>query len=71
MDMAEQNFPTQDYDVDVTPSQINEFTSMDNGAARRSRLALIALAFSGLSSVLGFGLITLPAEPVAILWGLM
>lgn len=67
MDMAEQNFPTQDDDVDVTPSQINEFTSMDNGAARRSRLALIALALSGLSSVLGFGLITLPAEPVAIL----
>lgn len=60
----------QKNDGNVSPtSQVDSAAVSDGAVGRRSRLALVALAFSALTSVFGFSLITLPSEPVAILRG--
>ena len=62
--------PARGDDSNVGPAIQTDGVAVSDGAVgRRSRLALIALAFSALTSVFGFSLITLPSESVAMLRG--
>ena len=54
---------------DPTSTPVRGAGGSDKGVERRARLALIALAFSALSSILGLSLVALPSEAVAILRG--
>ena len=69
MSSEKQRNPAEHTEIDVASAAVGGAAKAEGGVERRARQALFALAFSALSSIFGFALITLPSEAVEVLRG--